>query len=334
MILVCAALAADWVADVDRDLQAIDLDHLTGTAPINGTAITSRNLHHPDHALALQFLWARLNQIPKLVLRQEAFTAEAVPATNLIAVLPGRDPSLDPVVISAHYDSTAALGDNWDPATAPAPGADDDASGCAAVLEIARMLSAEPGFERNVEFILFDAEEQGLLGSVHHVAQRTRGVHAMISLDPVGVNTGGAGWLFASLGGGAPHMEAAFRAAADGLPLETVVRFDIVPADLIGEARSDHGPFLDAGFPAMHIGTFPPPPTYHTPDDTRELVDAGFLADATSIAAAAVAQLAQPRESQDASRTCSTTPESLLWGLYGLVFMRRLRESDPLRRGT
>ena len=72
---------------------------------------------------------------------------------NLIAEKPGTDPSLRPVFLSAHYDTM--------PGT---PGADDNGSGCAGVMEAARVLQAI-SLRRTVRFIIFGFEEEGLVGS-------------------------------------------------------------------------------------------------------------------------------------------------------------------------
>lgn len=322
--LLLTAQAADWTTDVDMERQRVDLEHLTGAAPIDGHAIRSRNIHHPDHALARAYLWARMRSIHGLVTREESFSARGEDdLANLIGVLPGSDPSLDPIVVGAHYDSTASLSDLWTPSQTHAPGADDDASGCAAVLEIARILTEEPGFERTIEFVLFDAEEEGLAGSRRHVRNREQGVHLMLSLDPIGYNVAGAGWLFASAGPDTSEPSELLDATADFLELSTVQQLDIVDAALIGEPRSDHGPFLEAGFPAIHVGTFPQPPTYHTPDDTLDVVDPGFVRDATAIIGATVAELAGPRE-PDVQRSCASAPVPALgWALLTLAAMRR-----------
>lgn len=317
--LLATAFAVDWVAEVDRDAQAEILGHLTGAVPLAGSPIRSRNIHHADHARARAYLWARLRRLPGLEIREEPFSAEGRDdLANLIAIVPGADHTLAPIVVSAHYDSTASSDDLWSPPDTPAPGADDDASGCAAILELARILRAQEGFERDIELVLFDAEEEGLLGAAHHVANRTRPVHLMISLDPIGYNAGGAGWLFASAGPGTDAFVDAFEASEALLDLTAVQRFDAVDADLIGPPRSDHGPFMEAGWPALHIGTFPQPPTYHTSDDALDVVDPAFVADTTALVGETLAALAGPLE-PDTSRACGhTRPAGALGALLAL----------------
>lgn len=90
-----------------------------------------------------------------------------VNVVNVLAWLPGRDTSRV-IVIGGHYDSCICNVDRWD-FTSDAPGADDDGSGTAAVMELARAFSrAHPrGLEATIIFALYAGEEQGLLGSTH-----------------------------------------------------------------------------------------------------------------------------------------------------------------------
>jgi Zn-dependent M28 family amino/carboxypeptidase len=90
---------------------------------------------------------------------------ELVQVVNVVATLPGEQPeSRDRIyVVRAHYDSRVS-----DPlnATADAPGANDDASGVAAVLEMARVLSRQK-WDATLVFMAVAGEEQGLFGSTH-----------------------------------------------------------------------------------------------------------------------------------------------------------------------
>lgn len=302
------ALAADWADRIDRARQAEVIEVLAGSVSVDGSPIVSRAVGHPDRERARLWLAGQLQAIEGLELAEEPFVEEGVQGVNLIATLPGRKRRLDPIVLSAHYDSIAALSDDWEPEANPAPGADDDASGCAAILEIARLLAAEPGFQRDIELILFDAEEQGLLGSQAHVRQRTRGVHWMISIDSIGSNTAD-GWLFLVTGPGAEPMETLLVEQFEQQTAAALTRLQALPSELIAP-RSDHGPFIEAGWPASHLGQFPLPPSYHTVDDTPERLDPAFIADATATVLAATEILAEPRQ---ASCGCSTHPVLPAW---------------------
>lgn len=115
-----------------------------------------------------------------------------VTIVNVVATLPGSRPgSADRAyVVCAHYDSISK--NVLDP-DSPAPGADDDASGVAAVVEMARVMS-HYDFPATLVFIAFAGEEQGLFGSAHWAAQarkQGRDVAAVLNNDIVG-NTHGA----------------------------------------------------------------------------------------------------------------------------------------------
>ena len=116
----------------------------------------------------------------------------AVRIASVVATLRGDEPGGRTYVISSHYDSRAT--DDSD-GTADAPGADDNASGVAAVLEAARLLAAAP-LHATILFAAYDAEEQGLFGSAHHAqALRAAGtdVQGDLNNDIIGASAGGAG---------------------------------------------------------------------------------------------------------------------------------------------
>ena len=103
---------------------------------------------------------------------------------NVIATLPGRSRPDDWFVVGGHYDSTSN-----DPFVA-APGAEDNASGCVGVLEMARIFAANPP-EATILFICYAGEEQGLLGSSLHAAELFRNddarkVGGVLNLDMIG----------------------------------------------------------------------------------------------------------------------------------------------------
>ena len=112
---------------------------------------------------------------------------------NVIGILPGRDPVLrrEAVIVGAHYDhlGSGEFGTlNPDSTGRVHNGADDNASGTAALIHIARTLAAAPPL-RTVVFIAFSGEELGLLGSAHYVKEPLYGLTgtvAMINLDMVG----------------------------------------------------------------------------------------------------------------------------------------------------
>lgn len=152
-------------------------------------------------------------------------------------------------LVSAHLDSVNHPADHSpdDPA-APAPGADDNGSGSAGLIEIARVLK-DRSFSQDLRLILFGGEEQGLFGSKHYVknlsrAERAR-IKSVVNMDMIAVlNTKKPAVL---LEGGDPvskPMMAGLSAAAHTYTKLTV-NTSLRPHD------SDHVPFIKAGTPAV-----------------------------------------------------------------------------------
>src|SRR5215204_5987168 len=129
------------------------------------------------------------------------------PAANVVGVLEGSDPKLksEVIVVGAHYDHLG-LGGEGSLAGREGEihhGADDNASGAAGLLELARLFSRERALmRRTVVFIAFSGEEEGLIGSSHYVQQPARPLEqtvAMVNMDMIGrlregvLNVGGVG---------------------------------------------------------------------------------------------------------------------------------------------
>ena len=121
-----------------------------------------------------------------LAMSRQAISVDGTPSANVIARRDGSGPSSRGViVVSAHLDSVNHEGT----AASKAPGADDDGSGSAGVIAIARALKDKTGIN-DLVFVLFGGEEQGLFGSKHFVrslsaAQRAR-VRAVVNMDMIG----------------------------------------------------------------------------------------------------------------------------------------------------
>ncbi|MEM7199544.1 MAG: M28 family peptidase [Planctomycetota bacterium] len=183
-----------------------------------------------------------------------------VEIVNVIAVLPGTSDPERTYVIGGHYDSRN--GDPRDGARA-APGANDDASGTAAVLEACRVLCAEP-LAATVVFCCYDGEEMGLLGSTEHardLANAEARVDGMITNDIVGNTMGIDGvrrdgyvrcFSYARIGADSSgrSLARAARWAArhvEGLDVMLVFR-----GDRYGRG-GDHRPFFQNGYPGVRF---------------------------------------------------------------------------------
>lgn len=201
-------------------------------------------------------------------------------ATNVLGRLPGGDGPT--VVVGAHYDHLGRGGPgSLDPQGAGRihNGADDNASGTAVVMELARILAGGPRPRGDVLFALWSGEEMGLLGSAHFVEHPTlplSDVAANLNLDMVGRAGGGTCEV---LGAGtsppfAGWMEAA--EAASGLEL-------VVSLSGQGLGGSDHQSFLAREIPALHLFTGLHE-DYHRPTDDTERFEAAGAARVTTLA--------------------------------------------------
>lgn len=202
-------------------------------------------------------------------------TRRAVPAYNVVGALEGSDPKLkrEFIVIGAHYDHLGHGGESSrDPnSSAVHHGADDNASGVAGLLELARIFSAEKKqLRRSVLFIAFSAEESGLIGSnyfVNHPAVPIADTVTMLNLDMIGrlrdgkLTIGGVGSspefrkLVEDLNkGGNPAPGLTLQLSEDGF------------------GPSDHSSFYAKQIPVLFFftGTHE---DYHKPSDTADKIN-------------------------------------------------------------
>jgi Zn-dependent M28 family amino/carboxypeptidase len=147
------------------------------------------------------------------------------------------------VLLTAHLDSINIQGGPL----APAPGADDNASGSAGLLEIARVLATHDS-EHDLRFILFGGEEEGLFGSQQYVAslpasERDR-VRAVVNMDMIGtMNTSTPSVMLE----GAPVSQHVINGLAEAAATYTHLAVETS----LHPFASDHVPFIDAGLPAV-----------------------------------------------------------------------------------
>ena len=219
-----------------------------------------------------------------------ALVREQGPTANVVGVLPGTDLALrgEAVVIGAHYDH---LGRGSPFSLAPDhldeihPGADDNASGTAAVMGLAEAFVRAGGTRRSLVFVAFSGEELGLLGSTHYVRQPPLPVEqtvAMVNFDMVGRMKDGQ--LYAMGVDTGQGLRALVEQAAAGLDVTLRLRGD-------GVGPSDHTAFVNRERPVVFFftGTHG---DYHRPGDTVEKIDADGLRKVAAVASNAVRALA------------------------------------------
>ncbi|MEP6637336.1 MAG: M20/M25/M40 family metallo-hydrolase [Acidobacteriota bacterium] len=236
-------------------------------------------------------------------------TRREAAAYNIIGILEGSDPHLkgEAIVIGAHYDH---LGHGGAGSLAPKEGeihhgADDNASGVAAVLELARLLTTQrPRPRRSVVFIAFSGEEEGLLGSnyyVNHPVVPLANTVAMINLDMVGrmknrtLIVGGVGtaseWrsvvdsansltgmTVTAMSGGPQTASGTSNVpivvAANGRPIvssDSSKRFQLTLNE-DGYGPSDHSSFYGKQVPVLFFWTGTHE-DYHKPSDTADKIN-------------------------------------------------------------
>jgi hypothetical protein len=206
-------------------------------------------------------------------------------SANVVGLLEGSDPVLrgETILITAHYDHLGLQNGHL------YPGANDNASGSVAVMELARLFSRDPARpKRSLLFVVFGSEEERLLGSYYYVAHPLRPLattRAVLNLDMIArdeahipqsqgvveipadthnqINLVGAFY--------SRELEAVIREADAKVGLDITTKFDR-DHDLNVLFRCDHFPFLLHDVPAVWLfGGFHP--GYHEPSDTMDRLD-------------------------------------------------------------
>lgn len=246
---------------------------------------------------------------------------------NVVAVLPGKTMPETQVIVSGHYDSlnmgrqqqgaggraanggggAPAIGEtptqaNWEAnAELPAPGACDDASGVAATMELARIMS-QYEFDKTLVFIAFAGEEEGLVGSTLEAAKMRADkvdIEALLNNDIIGTDVSGNGRSDSS-------SVAVYSDDVDDSPAQNLARYvklmgeRYMPSmkvniqfmqDRLGRG-GDHTPFQQEGYAAVRVST--PNEIYanqHHDTDTLENMSVPYTARVAKINAAAMASL-------------------------------------------
>jgi hypothetical protein len=271
-----------------RELRA-DVDRLAGD-------IGERHLHRPA-ALhrAADFIDVELRAPSGRPVERQRYEVEGVPCENLILEVPGRQAPNEVVVLGAHYDSTVG-----------SPGANDNGSGVAALLALARRFTADGTTRpsRTLRLVAFTNEEMShlqndVMGSLVYARrcrQRREAIRAMFCLETMGYysevpgsqsfplplapvvpptgsfigivsNLRSAGLLHRTLSSFRRHSSFPCHGAS-------------LPSWVPGVSWSDHASFWDQGYPAVMITDTAPfrYPHYHRPSDTPDKVDYACLA--------------------------------------------------------
>jgi hypothetical protein len=251
--------------------------------------------HHDELEAVARYLETTLESLGYSVGRQ-VFTADGKPVRNIDVTIEPPAGRSDPevVVVGAHYDSA--------PGT---PGANDNATGAAAVLELARLLRDLTGVSgKRIRLVLFVNEEppyfmteaMGSLTYARALAARKERVVAMYSLETIGFYSSAPGSqsypapfgmmfpdrgdfvAFVGMLGSRPLLQETIRSFRSHTSFPTIG--GVAPRAVPGIAWSDHWAFAEHGFQALMITDTAPfrYPHYHEPTDTPDKIDAEKLA--------------------------------------------------------
>jgi Zn-dependent M28 family amino/carboxypeptidase len=258
-----------------------------------------------ENALAFEYLyetvsqWVRPEQIEIDTYRP--FPDKTDEWKNLIVTFPGATRPDEVVALSAHFDSITGSSDPLQ----SAPGADDNGTGVATLLEAVRLLR-DYRFERTIRVIFFSGEEDGLLGSRAYVSERASdGIVSVVNIDMFGYNSDDDRCFELHIGTlpGSDQIGQKFVQVIDDHGLN--LRYDYITTGATD--RSDHAAFWEKGIPALTIienlfdnrltggcvGTdFNP--HYHKPTDRLGNLDIDYGFDIAQASLAVLMELAKP----------------------------------------
>lgn len=227
----------------------------------------------------------RFRQIPGLDVSLQRFDTLGYPADNVVAVLPGTESPDDWYIVGAHYDSISQS------PNIAAPGAEDNASGTAAVLEMARLFAAHPP-KSTIIFICFSGEEQGLFGSRFYaqeldIAGDAGKVRGMLNMDMISFSADETLDILLETAPEAEFLTDPFIRAAEAYT-------DLRVSVSLNPFGSDHVPFLQRGMPALLVidADYSFYPGYHRTNDTPEKIVLEMGWDVLRMNLAALAEMA------------------------------------------
>jgi hypothetical protein len=268
------------IAEVLERIDAAKLnDHMVALASFG-----SRDVRHPNHAKAVAYLKEQLGAIPGVVIQSHRAAYNGIPLENILAIIDPLTPTAPSdgwVMICAHYDSISNRSPGWNPATSAAPGADDNGTGTAALLEYARILAQErASLKQRIVLAFFDGEELFFKGSAAYLGslETPRVYAAVINIDMVGFNPLADRLDLIYYTNGSATLRDRTIAANE--------RYQIGVSPLQPELATsgaiilDAAPFGLAGIPAIALvqrygendATFPGNYSFHTVNDTPDKV--------------------------------------------------------------
>lgn len=269
----------DLINQVDIGRLELMVSELSGEQPttINGNTLTIASRVQNNNDLAADYIKERLMQLDNLSIEDQAFNSDG---RNIIATQTGQTNPDNIYIICAHYDSVAAFC------------ADDNATGVAAVLEIARILSTQC-IDNTIVYALWDEEEIGLLGAGFYAAEaanRGDNILGVLNMDMIGYDGDEPGTP------GDNEWDIDVRNIAGSLAMKDDIvniyntyTFDLKAPIVVnpGTTASDHSRFWDQGYSAVLVGeswaTNDQTPFYHTSNDRLATLDLPYFHELTKL---------------------------------------------------
>lgn len=300
------------IADVIGKIDPVKLrEHLNALAGVG-----SRDPRHPGHAQAIAYIKERLGQVANVTVSEHRAVYQSIPLTNILATIdPGPPPSAPAgtvvpppqqanwVLIAAHYDSIAVRTPGWRPAVDPAPGADDNATGTAALLEYARVIAEQRHCLRNrVVLAFFDGEELFFKGSAAYLQslEKPYPFAYTVNIDMVGFNPIADRLDLIWYGPQSDVLRDRVKAVNDRYQIG--VRLVEVFANDGSRYILDSAPFGLAGIPSVTLAerygpadaTYPGNTFFHTVNDTPDkITNPGLWLKAAKLTLATALELAR-----------------------------------------
>ena len=247
------------------------LSEIVGIGTSLDTPLGDREYDGPGTVMAAAYLYCRFASLGLAVYYETFNDDEGHQQVNVVAQSPNSAFGADTTLVTAHYDTIS-------PGKQSAPGADDNASGLAAMLDIASR-DAQSGFRDPIGFVAFAAEEPGLLGSrafTARLAQAAVKLKAVLNLDAIGIPNAGK-IIINGDGASRPLYTQLVNFSSDSYSLTWM-------ADT-GYLNGDDEYFRREGYVAIMVTTHPygTEPVHHTDRDRIENLDLSQIADITNL---------------------------------------------------
>ena len=286
----------EMVSAVRQDTLSSLVGGLSGEQPLTvdgeKVTITSRATESGESIKKATRYFGNYLAARNLTVEYPQWTSDDYSGTNVIGTKTGKTKPREIVLVTAHIDT--------EPAAGRSPGADDDASGVAAVMLIADLTSRQD-FDRTIRFATFSGEEQGLLGSDAYARQAAKNdetIVAVYNMDMISWNKNSNVAEIHTRIPSNPGYEGDMEIA--NVFTNVVSKYDlsgdITPVVLSdGEELSDQASFWEQGYPgiwALEDGNNDFNPHYHSPDDLHEKMNMKYYTAYVKASTATVAHLA------------------------------------------